>query len=280
MTSPNPDHAWRLTLTLLGIGGAFDADLGLANTNALVEIFEGQALRQRLLIDCGHTCGRQLHHLGLTYKDIDAVLITHAHGDHIDGLEVAGYKNFFLYQHRAALISPAPILEQLWQSLAPKMQCLQLAPGVVSQADLSSYFDPRPCGDHRGGEATLIEGALRVRFVAVPHVEGMAAFALLFSFGPDPQAPTLRWSGDTTFEPGGPLFADLSAERGDRVFHDCSFMPRYEATVHTHLDELMTLPEATRPLVALVHHGKVTQGVERRGDMEVCQPLQQFTWSW
>ncbi|MCP5070858.1 MAG: MBL fold metallo-hydrolase, partial [bacterium] len=75
----------ELRLTLLGIGGAFDADKGIANTGALIEISDRGSVVERVLIDCGHTCGRQLDELGLSYGDIDTVLLTHAHGDHMDG---------------------------------------------------------------------------------------------------------------------------------------------------------------------------------------------------
>ena len=64
----------ELRLTILGIGGAFDADKGIANTGALIEILDRGEVSERILIDCGHTCGRQLNELGLCYDDIDAAV--------------------------------------------------------------------------------------------------------------------------------------------------------------------------------------------------------------
>jgi phosphoribosyl 1,2-cyclic phosphodiesterase len=48
-----------------------------------------QAGRTTLLVDCGFTMKEtiaRLHHLGLTPGDIDAVLLTHEHGDHVKGV--------------------------------------------------------------------------------------------------------------------------------------------------------------------------------------------------
>lgn len=264
---------WRLDLVLLGIGGAFDADQGVANTGALLECFDAQdQVTHRILIDCGHTCGRQLHALGLTYKDIDAILITHAHGDHIDGLEVAGYKGRFAFQRRLTLRSPEVVLERIWSSLSPKMGRLQLDSDTSVDADLSTYFDPHPAPVNTS--IPLIEGRLEARFIRVPHVHGMPAFGILLDI---PGGPHIRWSGDTIYDADSALFNDLQAERGDRLFHDCIFYPYYSATVHTHFEQLQALPEATRQRTVLVHHGRVEEAPEPLDRMVLGQPLQRFT---
>lgn len=273
------DNASTLTLTLLGIGGAFDADQGVANTNALLQIKSGGNVVKRYLIDCGHTCGHQLHHMGLTYADIDGVFITHTHGDHIDGLEVAGYKNFFLHKHRCTLFSTPPVLERVWDSLAPKMAALQTAPHVMTLASLGTYFDLHPLGNVDGGTVVLCEGRLRIDFIPVRHVASMPSYALLLSFGEDTSQPTIRWSGDATFDADSPMFDNLSKERGDLIFHDCTFIPFYNATVHTHFTELATLPEHVRRHTVLVHHGKLSPSDEPDPLMRMGQPLQSFHWT-
>lgn len=256
----------RAELILLGIGGAFDADRGIANTGALLVVERG-GTTTRVLIDCGHTCGLQLDALGLSYADIDAIVVTHTHGDHIDGLETLGYKSLFLHQRLVPLHAPADVLERIWRALEPKMSPLQVEAGRSVDAAMDTYFAPRPCG----GVAHL-PGGIHAEFHPVPHVVGMPSYAIILRVDGHPVA--IRWSGDCTFDADGRLFADLAP--ADLVFHDCAFYPRYDATVHTHLEELETLSEGVRRQVVLIHHGRVEASPATHALMRLGQPLERF----
>jgi ribonuclease BN (tRNA processing enzyme) len=67
-------------LTFLGCGDAFGSG-GRLNTCFFVE-----APSTRFLIDCGASSLVAMHRQGLTTDDVDAILITHFHGDHYGGL--------------------------------------------------------------------------------------------------------------------------------------------------------------------------------------------------
>lgn len=254
-------------VTLLGIGGAFDADRGLANTGGLLEVRRG-AETTRILLDCGHTAGLQLHALGLTCADVDAILVTHTHGDHIDGLETVGYKSLFLHQRRVAVHAPVDVLELVWKALAPKMSPLQIEAGVSVEAEFSTYFQPIAAR----GDVEL-PGGVTARFIPVPHVVDMPSYAIILQV--DGLETAVRWSGDCTFQPESELF--VGAKSADLIFHDCAFYPRYDATVHTHFEELETLPEAIRRRLVLVHHGQVEIDPAARAGMRLGQPLERFT---
>lgn len=69
-----------LKVTLLGTGGMMPLK-ERALSSAMVTL-NGQ----NLLIDCGEGTQVQVRSLGLGFKAIDTILITHFHGDHISGL--------------------------------------------------------------------------------------------------------------------------------------------------------------------------------------------------
>ena len=74
----------------------------------------------------------------------------------------------------------------------------------------------------------------------------------------------MRWSGDTTFEPR--WIRDAAGTTGTvRIFHECSFMPRFSGTVHTHWEELLTLPDDVLGRVTLMHHTRVPLGADISG---------------
>lgn len=263
----------RISLTLLGIGGAFDADRGVANTNALLEIELGPTRTHRVLLDCGHTCGRQLHRLGLGYQDMDEVIITHTHGDHMDGLEVMGYKSRFLHHRRAPLLATPEVLRDIWRSLQPRMGILQMPDGTYGEASLESYYTPQALSTQR--RTALAGGALEVQPFPVVHVVGMPCFGMMF-YRAGEAAPLLRWSGDTIFDGDSPLFQGLEEGEGRCIFHDCLFYPHYPGTVHTHFAELAALPEALRRRTVLIHHGQNEGAPEPTAQMHLGQALERF----
>lgn len=271
-TSPEPE--WKVELLLLGIGGAFDADLHITNTNALVTVSGPNDRVVRVLLDCGHTCGGQLNRLGLTYNDIDAVLVTHAHGDHIDGLEVLGYKSRFLYNRSVPVYTPQGVMDDIWHSLQAKMGWLQIARGKSVVATMADYFEPVVVTDER---FSIADGQLNVTFFAVEHVAEMATYGILLQVGDD--GPVIRWSGDTIFDADSVLFSEFSKERGDLIFHDCAFSPYYDTTVHTHFEQLEGLSEDIRERLVLIHHGRVEPSPEPIKRTTLGQPLQSFTLS-
>lgn len=69
-----------MEVTFLGSADAWCAG-GYANTAVLVR--DGRGL---ILVDCGPTTPLRLAERGLSAVDLDAILITHAHGDHFGGL--------------------------------------------------------------------------------------------------------------------------------------------------------------------------------------------------
>ncbi len=70
-----------MQLLILGTGEAFD-DKGLGNTSS---VFYGKNM-PTILFDCGYQIPERLWQYPKTYKNIDAIYLTHLHGDHTMGL--------------------------------------------------------------------------------------------------------------------------------------------------------------------------------------------------
>ncbi|CBL44017.1 conserved hypothetical protein [gamma proteobacterium HdN1] len=102
------------------------------NTNAMI-VSSGR----RLLIDCGFTIKYALRDRGLGLPDIDAIFITHVHGDHVFGLERVGYESRFRYGKRVQLILHESLQEELWD------QTLKGSMGRASEGEntLADFFD-------------------------------------------------------------------------------------------------------------------------------------------
>jgi len=78
-------------MRFLGTGSAFT--IKNWQSNVLVEVEDGTVVR-RLLIDAGGDIRHSLAEQKLNYMDVDAVFISHLHGDHAQGLEYLGFCNF------------------------------------------------------------------------------------------------------------------------------------------------------------------------------------------
>lgn len=115
------------------IGTGDSESMKFHNTNLLLEYQEG-----RLLVDCGWTAKQALHDLGLGIPDIDAIFITHVHGDHVFGLERFGFESRYVHDgYRIKLFVPESVLPILWE------ECLKGSMGYSSdgQNTLHDFFD-------------------------------------------------------------------------------------------------------------------------------------------
>ncbi|MNN48309.1 ribonuclease Z [compost metagenome] len=109
----NLDFKEALTVTLrlqmLGTGGAFAKKY--YNNNGLL-----YANDFTLLIDCGITAPISLHQLGVSLTEIDAILITHIHGDHVGGLEEFAFRMKYEFGRKPILYIADALTEPLWEN--------------------------------------------------------------------------------------------------------------------------------------------------------------------
>ena len=87
----------HLSLYFVGTGAAFSKTL---NQNNLL-IVKGD---DHLLIDCGSTCTRALHDVGVKVAELQNFLITHSHADHIGGLEEVQLFGRYVNQQKPRMV--------------------------------------------------------------------------------------------------------------------------------------------------------------------------------
>jgi ribonuclease BN (tRNA processing enzyme) len=219
----------------LGTGDAFSAER--YSTCLLIEHED-----TRILVDCPHPIRKILRESTkgrVDVGDIDALVLTHLHGDHASGLE--GYAWFcrFVLGRPARLVAHPAVLAQLWPQLQASMSELLHVDDDnrphhrtrLVQDDLWQTEPLKTETPHRIGCLT-VEARMTVH-----HIPTTALF-----FRAD-DGTSFGYSADTAFDPG--LIAWL--DRADVVVHETNL------GAHTPYAKLVGLPSTLRDKMRLVH---------------------------
>src|SRR5437868_5147821 len=130
-----------LAVRVLGVGDAFTA----LYTNASL-VVEGDGTR--LLVDAPPALNRGLRALPgepLTLDDLDHVLITHLHGDHVGGLEQLLFWRRFVTRRLVTIHAIPEVLADLWDSRLKGAMARLLEPsGAVQELVLADYANVNP----------------------------------------------------------------------------------------------------------------------------------------
>jgi ribonuclease BN (tRNA processing enzyme) len=195
-----------MKLTILGSSDAFNS-AGRCHASYLVD---GEGL-PTVAVDFGATSLLALHRAGMRATALDAVLITHLHGDHFGGLPFLLLDGMYSDRRTAplTLIGPVGLTERLGRLFSA------LYPDIWER--------PRPfelrIHELGAGESCLLEG-LRVEAFAASHMEP-PDFPLCFRLAaerPGGVTRVLAFSGDT--EPCDGLRA--AATGADLLVAECS----------------------------------------------------------
>lgn len=231
-------------VTVLGSGDAFGSG-GRLHSGYLVE-----APGVTLLLDCGPSVLQGLKRAGKDPGAIDAVLLSHMHGDHFGGVPFL----FMEYRYETPRTRPLAIwgprgterrVQALFAALYEKM-ALEASPFPIAFRELAS------------GAATTLGGARIVPF-AVPHVPEL----LSFGFRIEVAGRTVLYSGDSAWTDE----FRVQARDADLFLCECS-------TYETRLDIHLSYPEIAaraqelgcRRLV-LSHLGR--EPLARRGELSL-----------
>jgi ribonuclease BN (tRNA processing enzyme) len=173
--------AQPVILEFVGAGDAF------GNGGRLQACLSVRWAGHHVLVDCGATSLVGLKRLGLEPAGVDAVLVSHLHGDHFGGLPFLILDQQFARRERPLIIGgpigTAARLEQALEVLFPgssrierrfRVDVVELQPQVATDV-----------------------GPARVLAVSVDHASGAPALGLRLQCGPR----TLAYSGDTAWTP-------------------------------------------------------------------------------
>jgi ribonuclease BN (tRNA processing enzyme) len=231
----------------LGTGSAFT--MNNWQTNFII-----QRNNKNLMVDCGSDIRWSLKSQSFSFKDIDAVYISHGHGDHAGGLEFLGFTRYFT---RKAMIdnnvpNPLPlphlfcernVLRSLWDhTLRGGMEGLE---GI--DANIETYFNIHPI---ERNHSFSWEG---LSFDIVQSVHISAKYCIVDSFGimfRDDDGTRIYMTTDVQFSPESSMMAYY--DESNVIIHDCETL--YKSGVHAHYDNLKTLPDHIKNKILLVHY--------------------------
>lgn len=226
-----------MRITLLGSGDAFHGG-GRAHSAALLQGEPGPTL----LVDCGPTAPLALARAGIPPSQLDAVLVTHLHGDHTGGIPFLFLDA--LYRHPRT--KPLRLLGPL--HLASRVEALFRA----LYLDLAER--PRPFAveweEIGPGETVTVAGA-RVTALAADHMrERERALAFRVALGEGERRRLVAFSGDTG--PGADL--EALADGADLFVCECALPRGGTGGRHLSVDEIeRRRPGWTARRVVLTH---------------------------
>ena len=224
-----------MKITFIGTGSAFT----LRNWNTSMVInHEGK----NLLIDAGGDVRHALHEVGMSAKDIDAVYVTHQHGDHAGGLEWLAFMSYFSADKRKPkLIAEASLIGNLWTStLSGGLKCID-----GKDMGLQDYFEVE-----RVWKSYFEWNGIKFDIKEFTHIRGEKN--AVPSFSVVVRIPVIGKNvfitGDMKFDANNMLY-----DTCDLIIHDCETGP-FQSGVHAHYDQLRMLPPDVKAKMLLVHY--------------------------
>ncbi len=246
----NKNHN-QLEIIFIGTGTAFTCTLG--NNNILIR--KGD---KHILVDFGITAPYNFEKMtGMDILDIETILPTHSHSDHIGGLEFLTLKNRYMKQpigqSTLNLIVPDEYESVLWnESLKGGLKYNELGfqDGAMGIKDYFKVINPEKCDEGRTIYKINYNG-IKLEFFQTNHIPSEAnnieqAFITYGLFIDD----KVFFSGDTKFDKD--LIMHYNERGAEYYFHDCSFGFN---PVHANVDELLTLEDELKAKMYLMHYG-------------------------
>lgn len=236
----------------LGVGGAFTERF--YHNNYCIEL-NGKTL----LLDAGSTLRYSLKSAGFSVNDINYLLISHFHFDHVGGLEELLMKRYWMKnkpKEKIQLILHEKQIQPLQKLLEPSLHNQNLT--VQDYAQFITISDNRP----------VSAGPFQIQFIDTSnlHVNGLQSFALKVI-----NRDTLHnflFSADIKNLKGSNLL-DYIDEKTELIFQDTSYSGNY---VHATIQEVLEYyPPALHPKICAMHYEDEVETYNQSGIQLVQQ---------
>jgi len=235
-----------LSVYTIGCGSAFSKKMNQNN----VLLIKGN---DHIMVDCGTKAPQALFQLGLSITDVRTFLITHSHADHIGGLEEAMLMGRYVTRKRPRIVITSQYQKLLWDfSLKGGASYNEVHDGkTLDFSDLWEVVRPTwlPGYPRETYEAQI--GSINLKIFRTNHYPEQAESwqTSYYSVGVLVDERFL-FSGDTKFDPE--MIQELQKKfKIEVIFHDVQFYPK---GIHAFLEDLATLPAATRKKMYLMHY--------------------------
>ncbi|MDX1836314.1 MBL fold metallo-hydrolase [Legionella taurinensis] len=228
-----------MKLLFLGTANGLSEDAGNFHSNMLLITDEGKTL----LIDCGTDVRFSLAHANYAAKDIDAIYISHLHGDHCGGLEWLGFKRKFTTDlPKPELLIHESLVDPLWQHrLEGGMATLK-----TEEASLSSYFNVRAMTD----TIPFVWEGISLTLIKTVHMISNGVLKPSYGLLMQAKKNKILLTTDTQFN----LHRLLPYyQQADLIFHDCE-TSAYLSGVHANFVELSQLDAGIKSKMWLYHY--------------------------
>jgi ribonuclease BN (tRNA processing enzyme) len=259
----------RTVFCFVGVGSAFTK----LNDQTSLVIAKN---RKTILVDLGTTIPLALHRNGIRLTDFDAYHFTHAHADHIGGVEELLLTYRYLLNRRARVIITPAFQATLWEhSLKGGSQINEL--GLLKLQDLIEPIEPQWLKNQPRETYQLNFEGIHLTIFRTMHTPGDVTQweKAFWSTGLLVDGQVL-FSGDTRFDPT--LFTDLDLTHVETIFHDCQlFSP---GNVHAPYEALKELPPRLKERMYLTHYGDNFDKYDPPSDgfAGLAKPFVMYSW--
>lgn len=236
----------QLWVYFLGCGSSFSKQQ--YQTNFL--LVKGS---DHLLVDCGSTCSRALKDAGLSILDIENVLLTHSHADHIGGMEELLLMNRYVVRRKPRLLITEEYGKILWErSLRGGAEMNEIHSGRgLSFADYAEFLRPKPLSDYPRDAREFRLGEMKIRIFRTRHYPEQAVSwqESMYSLGIVVDDHVLI-SGDTQYDAEFIAEADPKGQV-QHYFQDVQF---FSGGIHASLEELSNQSLRIKKKSLLIHY--------------------------